>query len=148
LIIDQTNYNFKEATLKTLFAVFALLWVSLSIACSSQTGRVESSGSVASRDADNTARNERDRNSEIPTAGDQAQNKQDVEIAANIRKAVVSDDSLSVNAHNVKIIASNGAVTLRGPVKSQQEKAAIEAKAKDVAGVSSVHNMLEIEANP
>jgi hyperosmotically inducible protein len=103
---------------------------------------------MASRDADNTARNERDRNSEIPTAGDQAQNKQDLEIAANIRKAVVSDDSLSVNAHNVKIITSNGVATLRGPVKSQQEKAVIEAKAKGVAGVSSVYNMLEIENNP
>jgi osmotically-inducible protein OsmY len=102
--------------------------VSLSIACSSQTGR--------------------DRNSEIPTAGDQAQNKQDLEIAANIRKAVVSDDSLSVNAHNVKIITSNGVATLRGPVKSPQEKAAIEAKAKGVAGVSSVNNMLQIEDNP
>jgi hyperosmotically inducible protein len=134
--------------LKILLSVFAVLWVSLSLACSSQTGRVEPSGSTASRDADNTARNERDRNSEIPTPGDQAQNKKDLEIAANIRKAVVSDDSLSTNAHNVKIITSNGVVTLRGPVKSQQEKAAIEAKAKSVAGVSSVNNMLEVETNP
>jgi hyperosmotically inducible protein len=131
--------------LKILLSVFAVLCLSLSLACSSQTGRVEPSGS---RDADNTARNERDRNSEIPTPGDQAQNKKDLELAANIRKAIVSDDSLSTNAHNVKIITSNGVVTLRGPVKSQQEKAAIEAKAKSVAGVSSVNNMLEVEANP
>ena len=134
--------------MKILLGVFVVLWVSLSLACNSQTGRVEPSGSTASKDADNTARNERDRNSEIPTAGDQTQNKKDLEIAASIRKAVVSDDSLSTNAHNIKIITSNGAVTLRGPVKSQQEKSAIEAKAKRVTGVSSVNNMLEIEANP
>ena len=134
--------------MKILLGVFTILWLSLSLACNSQTGRVEPSGSAAARDADNTARNERDRSSEIPTAGDQAQNKRDLEIAANIRKAVIADDSLSVNAHNVKIISSNGVVTLRGPVKSQQEKAAIEAKVKSVAGVSSVNNMLEIESNP
>jgi len=134
--------------LKILLGVFVVLCVSLSLACNSQTGRVEPSGSATSKDADNTARNERDRNSEIPTAGDQTQNKKDLEIAASIRKAVVSDDSLSTNAHNIKIITSNGAVTLRGPVKSQQEKSAIEAKAKRVTGVSSVNNMLEIEANP
>jgi osmotically-inducible protein OsmY len=59
----------------------------------------------------------------------------------------VKDDSLSMNAHNVKIITSNGIVTLRGPVKSQTERAAVEAKAKQVAGVQSVNNQLEVEAN-
>jgi len=103
---------------------------------------------MASKDVDNTARNERDRNSEVPTAGDQTQNKQDLEIAANIRKAIISDDSLSVNAHNVKIMASDGVVTLRGPVKSEQEKAAIETKAKSVVGVRTVNNMLEVVTNP
>jgi len=103
---------------------------------------------MASRDADNTARNERDRNSDLPTAGDQTQNKQDLEIAANIRKAIVADNSLSVDAHNVKIIVSNGIVTLRGPVTSEQEKAAIEAKTRSVQGVNTVNNMLEVLAKP
>jgi hyperosmotically inducible periplasmic protein len=132
---------------RTLFAVVAILGVSLSVACSSQTGRVDP-GSAASKDADNAAQNQRDRNSNIPTADDQPQNKQDLELASNIRKAVVSDSSLSVNARNVKIIASNGVVTLRGPVKSQEEKAAIEAKTKSVAGVSSVNNLIEVESKP
>ena len=52
-----------------------------------------------------------------------------------------------MNAHNVKIITSGGVVTLRGPVNSPQEKAAIEAKAKQVAGVTRVDNLLEVEAN-
>jgi hyperosmotically inducible protein len=58
----------------------------------------------------------------------------------------VDDKSLSTNAHNVKIITSNGVVTLRGPVKTAAEKKAIEDKAKQVAGVTKVENLLEIEA--
>jgi len=53
-----------------------------------------------------------------------------------------------VNAHNVKIMTSNGVVTLRGPVKSEDEKKSIEAKAKQVAGVTRVENLLEVEKNP
>ena len=117
--------------------------------CSSQSGRVErDQSSPAATDADNTARNQRDRDAAAQTSGDQAENPADREISANIRRAVVADESLSSNAHNVKIITSNGVVTLRGPVKSAQEKAAIEAKAKQVAGVQSVNNQLEVEANP
>ena len=93
-------------------------------------------------EADNTARNPA-----TPNAGDQSETEADREITANIRKAVVADDSLSINAQNVKIIAVNGVVTLRGPVKSEKEKMAIEAKAKQVVGVKSVNNLIEIEAN-
>jgi hyperosmotically inducible protein len=93
-------------------------------------------------DADNTARNPAK-----PNAGDQSETEADREITANIRKAVVADDSLSINAQNVKIITVNGVVTLRGPVKSEKEKMAIEAKAKQVVGVKGVNNLIEIEAN-
>ena len=65
-------------------------------------------------------------------------------ITQEIRKAVVANDALSVNAHNVKIITSGGVVTLRGPVNSADEKAAIYAEAKRVAGVTRVDNLLEI----
>jgi len=106
------------------------------------------STSPAAADADNTARNQRDRNSANPTSGDQAENPSDRQITASIRRAVVADKSLSTDAHNVKIITSSGMVTLRGPVKSAEEKAAVEAKAKQVAGVTSVDNQLEVEANP
>ena len=53
-----------------------------------------------------------------------------------------------MNAQNVKIVTSNGNVTLRGPVKTEREKEAIEAKAKQVVGVHSVTNLLEVEAKP
>jgi osmotically-inducible protein OsmY len=46
--------------------------------------------------------------------------------------------------NSVKIITSDGTVTLRGPVKSDKERAEIEAKAKQVSGVKRVENQLEI----
>jgi hyperosmotically inducible periplasmic protein len=93
--------------------------------------------------ADNTARNAD--NPTAPTPPDQVESEADLQISANIRKAIVADDSLSTNAQNVKIVTAGGIVTLRGPVKTQQEKSTIETKAKQVAGVTQVNNLLELE---
>ena len=94
--------------------------------------------------ADNSGKNVRDRQDSSRTPGDQSNNKSDLAITQAIRKAVVADKSLSTYAHNVKIITANGFVTLRGPVSSPEEKETIAAKAKQVAGVKSVDNKLEI----
>jgi hyperosmotically inducible protein len=93
---------------------------------------------------DNTGRNVRDRSGDTKTPGDQSENEADRTITQNIRQAITGDDSLSTNAKNVKIITNDGTVTLRGPVKSEKEKAEIEAKAKQVAGVKRVDNQLEV----
>lgn len=98
----------------------------------------------ANTDADNTARNA-DNTQVLPA---QAENEADITISAAIRKAVVDDSALSVNAHNVKITTADGVVTLQGPVKSDREKQSIESKAKQVAGVKNVNNLLEVEKNP
>ena len=98
----------------------------------------------ANTDADNTARNA-DNIQALPA---QAENEADITISAAIRKAVVDDSALSLNAHNVKITTANGVVTLQGPVKSDREKQSIESKAKQVAGVKTVINLLEVEKNP
>jgi osmotically-inducible protein OsmY len=90
--------------------------------------------------ADNTSRNR----STGPTADQQKNNKTDLQLAKDIRKAIVDDKSLSTYAHNVKIVAKNGAVTLRGPVRSDEEKATIEAKAAQVAGAGNVTNRLTV----
>ena len=95
------------------------------VACASKPEQVDVARK-SSTDADNTARNSRDRDGATQTAGDQAENETDRTISANVREAVVADNGLSMNAHNVKIITSGGTVTLRGPVKSSEEKAAIE----------------------
>jgi hyperosmotically inducible protein len=92
---------------------------------------------------DNTGRNVRDRDDQRPTSEDQSESKQDRELSQKIRQAIVDDDSLSTNAHNVKIITIDGVVTLRGPVKDAKERNAIGAKAMKIAGAGKVKNQLE-----
>ena len=94
--------------------------------------------------ADNSGKNVRDRNDATKTSGDQSESEADRTISKNIRQAVSADDSISTNGKNVKIITVDGTVTLRGPVKSEQEKTNIGAKAQQVAGVKRVDNQLEI----
>ena len=95
---------------------------------------------------DNTARNERDRAGANSTPFDQKNGENDVRIARDIRKALLDDDQLSLNAHNAKVISSNGVVTLRGPVESSAERSTVEGIAKAVAGVTRVDNQLEVKA--
>ncbi len=94
--------------------------------------------------ADNTRRNTRDRAQSQQTADQGKNNKTDIQIEAEIRRAVVADKSLSTYGHNVKIIASHGAVTLKGPVRSEDEKANIAAKAAAVVTADQVTNQIEI----
>jgi hyperosmotically inducible protein len=101
--------------------------------------------SPAIADRDNTGINERDRSGATKTPIDQNENKKDIDISAQIRKRVV-DTKMSIDAQNVKIITQNGKVTLRGPVKSQDEKMKIEQIANDVAGAQNVDNQLEIQS--
>jgi len=93
---------------------------------------------------DNTKVNQRDRDQSQPTADQQKENKSDRDIVRQIRRAIVKDDSLSSYAHNVKIIVQNGAVTLKGPVRSDEEKQTIEAKAAQVVGAEKVTDQLEV----
>lgn len=96
-------------------------------------------------DADNTRVNSRDKDPNAVTPMDQGNNKTDLAITQQIRKAVVGDGALSFTAKNVKIITRDAKVTLRGPVKSDAERTSIEAKAKSVAGVASVDNQIEVK---
>src|SRR4029077_5237943 len=122
--------------------VFFLLAGLAIIGCNKD--RAQSNQGSQSAAGENTGRNVRDRNEAKKTPGDQSENEADRTITQNIRKAITGDDSLSTNAKNVKIITNDGTVTLRGPVKSEKEKADIEAKAKQVAGVKNVDNQLEV----
>jgi osmotically-inducible protein OsmY len=94
---------------------------------------------------DNTAVNVRDRAPGAMTAGQQSNAKSDVELTREIRRAVVKDQSLSMLAHNVKIVSANGSVILRGPVKTEDEKNAIGSKAQAIAGADRVDNQLEVQ---
>ena len=94
---------------------------------------------------DNTKVNQRDTDKTEPTADQQKENQSDRDIAQQIRKSVMKDKSLSTYAHNVKIIAQNGMVTLKGPVTSDDEKKSIETKAAAVVGQDKVTNELEVK---
>src|SRR6202011_1155326 len=106
----------------------------------------EPSTQQASPAPDNTKVNERDRSQNQPTADKQKDNRSDRDITQQIRQSIVKDKSLSTYAHNVKIVTQNGQVTLKGPVRSDEEKRAIEAKAAEVAGESKVNSQLDIKA--
>jgi hyperosmotically inducible periplasmic protein len=101
--------------------------------------------SATATPADNTAVNTRDRSGETKTSGDQSNSSGDIDVSAGIRRAIVKDHSLSMRAKNVKIITANGVVTLRGPVKTQEEKAKVEELAKANAGNAKVESQLEVK---
>ncbi len=94
----------------------------------------------ADRAADNTGKNREHR----PTADQQKNNRSDLETTRQIRRALVTDKSLSVYAHNVKIIAQNGTITLKGPVRTEDEKRIVEKKAAEVAGEANIRSEIEI----
>src|SRR5438094_852602 len=93
---------------------------------------------------DNSKVNRRDRSQGEPTADQQKENTSDRQLTAQIRRAIVKDKSLSTPAHNVKIIAQSGNVTLKGAVKTDAEKQAIESKAAQIAGEGKVNSELQV----
>lgn len=95
--------------------------------------------------ADNTKVNQRDQDANQPTADQQKNNRSDRDITRQIRQALVKDKSLSTYAHNVKIITQDGQVTLKGPVRSDDEKRAVEEKAAEVAGGSKINSELDVK---
>jgi len=94
---------------------------------------------------DNTKVNKRDRNEAAVTADQQKMNEPDRKLTQQIRKAVMADKSLSTYAHNVKIVTQNGSVTLKGPVRSEEEKKTIVAKATEVVGAGKVTDELTVK---
>lgn len=119
--------------------------VAFSLASSASYGEPPTDVDVAAKAADNTAVNVRDRTSATVTPMDQPNNKQDLEVAAGVRSSLTKEHSLSMMAHNVKLVASAGVVTLRGPVASESEKAKVEQLTAASPGVSSVRNELDIK---
>ncbi len=93
---------------------------------------------------DNTKVNKRDRHPAAVTADQQKENTSDRETTRKIRRAIMQDKSLSTYAHNVKIVVQGGTVTLKGPVRSDEEKKTVEAKATEIAGAGKVTNEISV----
>ena len=96
---------------------------------------------LTAQQPDNTAQNK----SQSPTADNQSNAQGDRTLAQQVRKAIIGDKDLSTYAHNVKVIAMNGQVTLKGPVKSDDEKQKVAADAASVAGADKVSNELTVK---
>ena len=122
-------------------ALFAMLLLGTWSVASAQ----EQSEQPTTPQADNTKMNQRDRSANEATADQQKANPSDREISRQIRKSIQEDKSLSTYGHNVKVITQNGMVTLKGPVRSEEEKKAVEAKAVEVAGADKVTNEIDVQ---
>jgi hyperosmotically inducible periplasmic protein len=94
---------------------------------------------------DNTKMNKGDSSKGSVTADQQKMNVSDRQLTQEVRKAVVSDKGLSTDAHNIKIITQNGKVTLKGPVRSEDEKQSIASKAEGIAGAGNIDNELTVK---
>ena len=99
---------------------------------------------LAQTPADNTKVNTRDRSEGAVTADQQKENVTDRTLTQKVQQSLMRDKSLSTYAHNVKIVSQGGEVTLKGPVRSDEEKQIIETKAAEVAGTGHVRNELTI----
>ena len=97
------------------------------------------------RASDNTKVNKRDRNTSEPTADRAKDNPNDRDIMQKIRKSIMDDKDLSTYAHNVKIVSQHGKVTLKGPVRTAEEKKTVERKAIEVAGAGNVTDQMTVK---
>lgn len=132
-------YKLNHAIRIAIFACVAATSASIAVA--------DDTAPVKGVQADNTAVNQRDKAGDSMTPMDQPNNATDIKLAAAVRKAIVDDASLSTTAHNVKLIAASGVVTLRGPVTSDGEKAKVAKIVANVAGVTRVDDQLDIKTN-
>ncbi len=94
--------------------------------------------------ADNTKMNKGDSQKDATTADQQKMNPADRTTTQKIRAEIMKDKSLSTYAHNIKVITQDGKVTLKGPVRTDEEKAAIEGKAAAIAGESNVTSEIAV----
>jgi len=119
----------------------------LAVACLSALSLAALASDDEKAKPDNAATNERDRSGETKTSGDQSNSSADLKITQAIRRALMKDRELSTTAKNIKVITANGQVTLRGPVKTAQEKAKIDQLAKSAAGGAKIDNQLDVKGS-
>jgi hyperosmotically inducible protein len=126
----QRIFN-RSLTILALLAASALAWA-------------QSSDFASQTAADNSKANQQDRSSAAPTADQQKNDRSDLQLTQQVRRSLTKDKSLSTYAHNIKVITQNGMVTLKGPVRSEEEKSAILAKAAEIAGKTNINDQLTV----
>jgi osmotically-inducible protein OsmY len=146
--LEKETPAIKEITMPTrlLLAMFTL---TSSLIMMAGTVRAEQNADIylaADSVLEHSAINVPDRDNTALTTEVPKETEGDIKITAAIRQTMVKNETLSVNAQNIKIIARNGVVTLRGPVESEAENMKLEDIAKQTPGVMYVNNQLEIKA--
>ena len=104
----------------------------------------QNSSSQTASDADNTVNNQPDHAGSGTTADQQKNGNSDLQLTASIRQSIVADSSLSTYAHNVKIVVENGVATLKGPVRTREEKSTVAAKAATIVGQDHVVDEMSV----
>jgi hyperosmotically inducible periplasmic protein len=130
----------KESSMKRYAPLLAL--VLLAGCDKDKPGTTETTGALTP--ANNTKLNGRDNGTTL-TPIDQSNSADDLATVAQVRKALMADDTLSMDAKNVKVIVSDGAITLRGPVKTDEERKTVERTTMQLAGSNRVESQLEVE---
>ncbi|MGZ8218106.1 BON domain-containing protein [Methylomagnum sp.] len=152
--VNNTDESMTEASLRnfnrkafTMPKRLGLLTVVLMAGLMPTVGNIRAEPAIpplaANSELENTERNTRDSDDATLTPEDQKETKADVKITTAIRQTIVKNKSLSLDAHNAKIITRNGVVTLRGPVKNDAEKNKLQSIAQKTRGVKQVDNQLE-----
>jgi hypothetical protein len=146
--LEKETLTIKEITMSTrlLLAMFTLTG---SLLMMTGTVRAEQNTTIylaADSVLEHSAINVPDKDNTALTTEVPKETEGDIKITAAIRQAVVKNESLSVNAQNIKIITRDGVVTLRGPVESEAENMKLQDIAKQTPGVMYVNNQLEIKA--
>ena len=119
----------------------------LALACLSVFGLATLAADNERAKPDNTTTNQRDRSGKTKTSGDQSNSSADLKTTQAIRQALMKEGELSTSAKNIKVITVNGHVTLRGPVKTAQEKAKIDQLAKSAAGGAQIDNQVDVKGS-
>jgi hypothetical protein len=139
------NFNFKEFKMPKKSGLFIVTLMAGLMLTNFNVYAEPAEPATPNPAPENTERNVSDSNDTTLTPEDQKETPADLKITATIRRAIVRRKSLSLDAHNIKIITINGVVTLRGPVENSKEKNKIQAIAKKTKGVKQVDNQLEIK---
>jgi hyperosmotically inducible protein len=128
------GFSMRQALRPRAFFTATLLTAALFAVPSFSLGFTQNNDAQTTTAADNSRQNK----AAGSTADQQSNHRSDVTITREIRKSIIADKSLSTYAHNVKIITRHGMVTLKGPVKSNDEKQAVASKAEAIVGSSDM----------
>jgi|SRR5271166_972235 len=127
---------------KTLFASLTAICAGVLVGPARQA--IGQTDLPSARAQNNTAYNKRNENADSLSPIEQSETKSDIDLVARIRREINKNNALSMTAKNINIIPIDGHVTLRGPVKTEQARSEIEARAAAIAGSTNIDDQLEV----